>query len=1007
MERNYIAFISYRHLPLEMETAKKLHRRIERYVIPKELRKNGEKHLGLVFRDQEELPISSNLSSNIELALDRSKYLIVVCTPETLKSKWGLREISYFIETHDRDHVLAILADGTPESAFPPQLTEVRDEEGNLTGHIEPLAANIIAPTARKRNRLFRTESLRLLAVLVGCPYDALFQRSLRYRRRRAGVAAGMCAAVAGAFIAMLLNRNAQIQAQLKQTQINESKTLAALSDTAFRDGDINTALSSALDALPVEGDDRPYVPEAEYALSRQLNLYRTGELAYTRSFQQETMITALVMDAAGSALATDDGYGTLRCWDSAAGTLLWQRQFQAAVPLCFVEGQGVLCLADGGTVLCGLSEGETLWQRSELGLFNLCAISEDNTLGLYCAGGDAEAYRAAVLDLRTGADVREIPLEVEGDRYPSMALLSPEGERAVLLLRQSGTMQSVLLYCDLTNGTTLTLAEDLRDSAGAQAYRAAFTDDGGILVACDDHDGESWVRCYDPSGALRFDTPIDTEKVSLSSDKAADQLASVAMLSCAGDYAAVGVKHDLYMLSPSTGEILWHKELSGNLLCARMYDNACLWLVLDDGTVTFCSEAGLLSVDMGISSFRSGFALALGAMGQLSSATPRVALVPESAPQRVSLVEAVENEQMFQVGAFSGIVSHTSMITSPSGNLVFSLCQYPTGKAVEGIFMDAAQGSTEENLTLGQEEDLSDPGRLALTESGLLLTPGAIVNARTGERQPLPGASEGNAVHAAAVDGSVRTAAVEQGRTLHRYTDGVLTERLSCPDGSWTPVCTGGCGYTLLREEGGAWALCAPDGTWTSPALPDQALCALGASAPVLACWDGERLTLRRLDEDSVVTGDALPPTTDRLLFADNDSLLLGCSETGMLSILDAATGAQLHRSEHAGENIHFAAEKASYRVCSAAEEDRLLLCYDDLSRPGPVLLVIDRGAWACVGVFEDVAAYLPVRNSVLSARTLDGIYLSAFHSREEIIALARERAAAPEEPRTEEAAP
>ncbi len=29
MERSYIAFISYRHLPLEMATAKKLHRRIE------------------------------------------------------------------------------------------------------------------------------------------------------------------------------------------------------------------------------------------------------------------------------------------------------------------------------------------------------------------------------------------------------------------------------------------------------------------------------------------------------------------------------------------------------------------------------------------------------------------------------------------------------------------------------------------------------------------------------------------------------------------------------------------------------------------------------------------------------------------------------------------------------------------------------------------------------------------------------------------------------------------
>ena len=36
-ERRYKAFISYRHRPLDMAIAKKLHKRIERYVIPKDL----------------------------------------------------------------------------------------------------------------------------------------------------------------------------------------------------------------------------------------------------------------------------------------------------------------------------------------------------------------------------------------------------------------------------------------------------------------------------------------------------------------------------------------------------------------------------------------------------------------------------------------------------------------------------------------------------------------------------------------------------------------------------------------------------------------------------------------------------------------------------------------------------------------------------------------------------------------------------------------------------------
>ena len=42
MERQYKAFISYRHLPLDKETAIQVHRAIEHFVIPKALRKDGQ-----------------------------------------------------------------------------------------------------------------------------------------------------------------------------------------------------------------------------------------------------------------------------------------------------------------------------------------------------------------------------------------------------------------------------------------------------------------------------------------------------------------------------------------------------------------------------------------------------------------------------------------------------------------------------------------------------------------------------------------------------------------------------------------------------------------------------------------------------------------------------------------------------------------------------------------------------------------------------------------------------
>ena len=55
-ERNYIAFISYRHKPLDKEAAERIQRSIESYTVPKELRARfGASKLGLVFRDEDEL----------------------------------------------------------------------------------------------------------------------------------------------------------------------------------------------------------------------------------------------------------------------------------------------------------------------------------------------------------------------------------------------------------------------------------------------------------------------------------------------------------------------------------------------------------------------------------------------------------------------------------------------------------------------------------------------------------------------------------------------------------------------------------------------------------------------------------------------------------------------------------------------------------------------------------------------------------------------------------------
>lgn len=76
----YKAFISYRHLPLDRAVAVRLHRMLERYIIPVQYRaQRNQKHLGRVFRDEEELRLTSNLSETIRRTLDHTEYLIVLC----------------------------------------------------------------------------------------------------------------------------------------------------------------------------------------------------------------------------------------------------------------------------------------------------------------------------------------------------------------------------------------------------------------------------------------------------------------------------------------------------------------------------------------------------------------------------------------------------------------------------------------------------------------------------------------------------------------------------------------------------------------------------------------------------------------------------------------------------------------------------------------------------------------------------------------------------------------
>lgn len=198
MGYKYHAFISYSHS--DKKWADWLHKTLETYQIPSSIRAttNGDKNklsskLTPIFRDREELPTSSGLSSAIMSALEESKYLIVICSPNSAKSKYVNREIVDFKHHHGEENVLAIIVSGEPyaldkldrfnpdEEAFPLALKYHVDSEKNLTDRsVEPIAAD-----AREIGDGKERAKIKLIAGLLGVGFDDLWKREQRRQKKR------------------------------------------------------------------------------------------------------------------------------------------------------------------------------------------------------------------------------------------------------------------------------------------------------------------------------------------------------------------------------------------------------------------------------------------------------------------------------------------------------------------------------------------------------------------------------------------------------------------------------------------------------------------------------------------------------------------------------------------------------------------------------------------------------------------------------------------------------
>ena len=315
--KKYLAFISYRHCEYDKTVATGLHRSLELLHMPKSGSYPKKRRM---FRDEEELPTSSNLGSDINAALEDSEYLIVICSPRLPESKWCLKEIQYYLDRGLSARILPVLIEGDELTSVPecirdlPVAVDIRTNASggaNVSkGTNASESANSNHPGRKNLNKQIRTAAIRLLSQMTGVSIDEI-EKSEAVSRivKSAAVMAGIAAVLLGFSLysgymaeriaannaeiqnAAIVSEKARQNAEDKRNEaiLSRAGTVADESLEMITAGDYDGAIENILQVLPSEENpDYPISVEA-MAVLRTAMAIAQPEYEYVRTFDFDT----------------------------------------------------------------------------------------------------------------------------------------------------------------------------------------------------------------------------------------------------------------------------------------------------------------------------------------------------------------------------------------------------------------------------------------------------------------------------------------------------------------------------------------------------------------------------------------------------------------------------------------------------------------------------------------------------------------------------------------------
>lgn len=598
---NYDAFISYSHNERDTYIAKKLHFMLEHYRIPRKIRSaSGKAHITRVFRDQEELTLSSDLTDDIKEALENSEFLIVICSPKAAQSMWVEKEIELFLRSHDRSKVLLVLANGEPEEAFPDIIKK----------YTEPMAGDVRGNNKREINKKMKTEILRIIAPMLSCTYDSLKQRHREYLLQRTIAVLSIIAVLTVLFALYALDQRQQINDRYEEARRNQARYLCEISDQLLRSGDRIGALKTALAIRPEDDKEtEPVVPEQVYALNNSLYTYDySGSLQFKPDTIYELEGQVHYIDGVVSQNGTEyfciDRMGTAYILNTEDGECIWKifpQDILNTIDDEFIYFQPV---SDEKAVLISTTyvvyvDWKTQRVEKQIKTDELLKVGT-----LLCAAQGSKVAIAngnsiAIYDIEQGKCIQTVKYSLEDDSYyyqPNSIAFRPDGKEVAVgassstpwhesaegkrggIFRISLEDGNVTSLCSQTTETLLYLDNEkvvaIHSQYATEEEPSGFWDDKRYFVAL-----------YSTSD----------EKISFYSEKykitdiAVPCYLSVETMEILGEKQEVliaSINNNIIFYNPNTGEKLIEQNFDTDIVGFCKYDETRILIGFADGSI-------------------------------------------------------------------------------------------------------------------------------------------------------------------------------------------------------------------------------------------------------------------------------------------------------------------------------------------------------------------------------------------------------------------------------------